>query len=221
MKMNRFILYLMVLATALGQDLMVTPDEDYVMKPLTLERVTQKTFFDIAIDGKKVGRVVFGLFGDACPKTVKNFYELSLGSYFKKARKGNIFHAEVKPGTRVSYTGNHFHRIIPGFMAQAGDLDYEDGRGSRSIYGKKFDDENLTLKFSKPYLLAMANSGPDTNGSQFFITFKADEKLDGHHVIFGEVLEGFEVLKQIEQAGTDDGTPSKKVKITWSGIVHH
>ena len=138
-----------------------------------LEKVTQKTFFEIAIDGKKVGRLVFGLFGDACPLTVKSFYELNLGTFFKKARKGNVFAEEIVDGTRATYTGNHFHRIIPGYVAQGGDIDFENGTGGKSIYGNKFDDENLNLKFTKPYLLAMANSGPNTNGSQFFITFKS------------------------------------------------
>ena len=130
-----------------------------------------------------------------------------------------MFAEEVKPGTRVSYTGNHFHRIIPGFMAQGGDLDFENGTGGKSIYGKTFADENLNLKFTKPYLLAMANSGPNTNGSQFFITFDKPTHLNGLHVIFGELLEGFDIMKQIEEVGQKDGTVTKKVKITWSGIL--
>ena len=106
-------------------------------------------------------------------------------------------------------------------MAQGGDLEFENGKGGKSIYGKTFDDENLNLKFTKPYLLAMANSGPNTNGSQFFITFEEAPHLNGKHVIFGELLEGFNVVKQIEKAGQKDGTPSKKVKITWSGTLSH
>ena len=118
----------------------------------------------------------------------------------------------------MTYTGNIFHRVIPGFMAQGGDIDFQNGRGGESIYGKTFPDENLTLKFSQPYLLAMANSGPDTNGSQFFITFKKTEWLNGNYVIFGQLLDGFNVLNEIEKAGRSSGTPTQKVKITWSGV---
>ena len=140
-----------------------------------METVTEKTFFDVTIGGKSIGRLTFGLFGDACPKTVKNFYAISQGTHYKDAEKKQ----------RMTYTGNIFHRVIPGFMAQGGDIDSQNGRGGESIYGKTFPDENLNLKFSQPFLLAMANAGPDTNGSQFFITFKKTEWLNGKHVIFG------------------------------------
>ena len=188
-----------------------------------LERITRKTFFDIAIDEKPVGRLVFGLFGDACPKTVKNFVALNVGSHFKKQTGGLLRdkqYIEHGGGGRTSYTGNHFHRVVPGSMAHAGDHDFESGRGGdTSIYGKYFDDENLDLKFSKPYLLAMDQSGPNKNGSKFIITFVEKPNLNGRSVIFGELLEGFDVIKMIEEAGGQDGKLTKPVKITWSGVI--
>lgn len=105
-------------------------------------------------------------------------------------------------------------------MAHAGDHDFESGRGGHtSIYGKYFDDENLNLKFSKPYLLAMDPAGPNKNGSKFVITFVEKPNLNGRSVIFGELIEGFDVIKMIEEAGGQDGTLTKTVKITWSGVI--
>ena len=119
-----------------------------------LANVTDKCFFDIEIDGNPSGRITFGLFGDVVPKTVKNFASLCDGS----AGVGNS-------GKPLHYKGSVFHRIIPNFMAQGGDFTSGDGRGGESIYGAKFADENFTLKHERPYLLSMANAGPNTNGS--------------------------------------------------------
>jgi len=171
-----------------------------------LATVTNKVYFDVEIAGKAEGRIIFGLFGDTVPKTVENFRALCTGE------KGT-----GRAGKPLTYKGSKFHRIIDGFMAQGGDFTSGDGRGGESIYGMKFADENFTLKHTKPHLLSMANAGPDTNGSQFFITFDATSWLDGRHVVFGEVLEGAEVVKALERIGSGSGAPDKKAVITDSG----
>ena len=149
----------------------------------TLATVTDKVFFDIAVDGAEPGRVIFGLFGDVVPKTARNFATLCDGS----AGMGNS-------GKPLHFKGSKFHRVIPQFMAQGGDITLGDGRGGESIYGAKFDDENFDLKHEKPYLLSMANAGANTNNSQFFITFEPTPWLNNRHVVFGEVLEGIETV---------------------------
>jgi len=168
--------------------------------------ITNVVYFDLAIENKDVGRVIFGLYGKDAPKTVQNFRGLCTGEYGKNAER-----------IPLHYSGSHFHRIIPGFVVQGGDFIKGNGRGGESIYGKEFKDENLDLSHSGPGVLSMANSGPHTNGSQFFITLKETPWLDGKHVVFGEVLEGFEVVKMIEEEGTEEGVPKNKVWITDSG----
>ncbi len=172
----------------------------------TLDTVTHKVFFDIDIDGQDAGRITFGLFGNTVPKTAENFRALCTGE------KG-----EGQKGKPLHYKDSIFHRIIPQFMAQGGDFTDGNGRGGESIYGHKFDDENFKLKHEKPGLLSMANSGKNTNGSQFFITFIATGWLDGRHVVFGEVLEGMDLLKQLEELGSSSGSTSKEVRIRDSG----
>ena len=172
----------------------------------TLDTVTEKVFFDITIDGEAAGRIVFGLFGNTVPKTAGNFAALTTG----EAGVGNS-------GKPLYFKGSSFHRIIPGFMAQGGDFTNGNGTGGESIYGSKFADENFTLKHSKPYLLSMANAGPNTNGSQFFITFAATSWLDGRHTVFGEVIEGVDVVLKLEKIGSGSGTTSKKAVIADSG----
>ena len=173
-----------------------------------LATVTKKCFFDVEIDGEKQNRVVFGLFGDVVPKTADNFAALCTGE------KG-----VGKMGKPLHYKDSAFHRIIPGFMAQGGDFTSGDGRGGESIYGAKFADENFELKHTKPYLLSMANSGPGTNGSQFFITFAPTSWLDGRHVVFGEVIEGEDTVKALEAVGSQSGKTSKKSVIVDSGLI--
>ena len=173
-----------------------------------LATVTEKVFFDVEIDGKSAGRITFGLFGDEVPKTVENFSKLCTG----EAGVG-------QSGKPLHYENSSFHRIITGFMAQGGDFTSGDGRGGESIWGNKFDDENFNVKHSKPHLLSMANAGPNTNGSQFFITFAATSWLDGRHTVFGEVLDGVEVVNALEKIGSGSGTPSGKAKIVKSGKV--
>jgi len=169
-------------------------------------KVTTKVFFDVKIGEQNAGRIVMGLFGATVPKTAENFRALCTGE------KGM-----GKKGKPLHYKGSIFHRIIPNFMLQGGDFTDGNGRGGESIYGEKFPDENFKLKHKGSGYLSMANSGKDTNGSQFFITTVETPWLDGKHVVFGKVLEGLDVVKKVEAVGAQSGTPSKTVTIVDSG----
>jgi peptidylprolyl isomerase len=168
--------------------------------------ITSKIFFDITIDGNPAGRIVMGLYGNVVPKTALNFQTLCEGN-------------KELNGTKLSYVGTPFHRIIPGFMCQSGDITSHNGFGGMSIYGSRFDDENFQLKHTGPGVLSMANAGRNTNGSQFFICTKKTSHLDHKHVVFGTVLEGYNVVKTIEACGTGSGKPNKKVIIADAGIL--
>ncbi|XP_044965865.1 peptidyl-prolyl cis-trans isomerase CYP63-like isoform X2 [Hordeum vulgare subsp. vulgare] len=166
-----------------------------------------RVFLDISIDGRLTERITFELFADVVPKTAENFRALCTGE------KG-LGESTKKP---LYFKGTHIHRIIPGFMVQGGDFSRGDGRGGESIYGGKFQDENFKLKHDQPGILSMANSGEDSNGSQFFITFKAVPHLDGKHVVFGKILNGKALLKKLEALGSESGKPTSLVKIVDCG----
>merc|ERR1719197_2090139 len=168
--------------------------------------VTKKVFFDITIDGEAAGKIVMGLYGDVVPKTVENFRALCTG---EKGRGSGR-----KP---LHYKGSGFHRVIPGFVCQGGDFTNGDGTGGESIYGSKFKDENFKIKHKKKGLLSMANAGPNTNGSQFFITVKETPWLDGRHVVFGEVTDGYDVVEKIKEKGSRSGKPSATITIADCG----
>merc|ERR1719392_153068 len=168
--------------------------------------ITNKVFFDIEIAGKPAGRVVMGLYGKTVPKTVENFRALCTGE------KGM-----GKSGKPLHFKGSSFHRVIPQFMLQGGDFTNGDGTGGESIYGEKFADENFKLKHTGEGVLSMANAGPGTNGSQFFICTVKTPWLDGRHVVFGKVVEGMDIVKAIEAVGSQSGKTSKKVSIADSG----
>jgi peptidylprolyl isomerase len=174
------------------------------------EKITQTVFLDVEIEGGETGRITFGLYGTAAPRTVENFRALCTGE------KGI---GKNKQNAPLHYKGSTFHRIIPEFMIQGGDFTDGNGRGGESIYGQKFEDEGFMVKHRKPFLLSMANSGPNTNGSQFFITTIKTPWLDGRHVVFGEVLEGEDLVKEMEEQGTASGAPKKKVTIVDSGAL--
>ena len=162
------------------------------------KKTKNMVFIDVGIDGKKIGRIVIKLFDDVVPLTCKNFKTL----------------CENK-----SYVGSTFHRIVKNFIIQGGDYTNGDGTGGKSIYGKTFNDENFKLKHNKPYLLSMANKGKNTNGSQFFITLAPAKYLDMKHVVFGEVVNGFEIIDKLNCVQVINEKPIDDIFIVGSGIL--
>jgi peptidylprolyl isomerase len=179
--------------------------------------ITSKVYFDVTIGGKPAagksgtGRIVMGLFGKVVPKTAENFRQLCTGH----DKDGNAL--KSSRGKPMTYKNSIFHRVIPQFMLQGGDFTNHNGTGGESIYGQKFPDENFNLKHDKTFLLSMANSGPNTNGSQFFVTTVFTPWLDGKHVVFGKVIEGMDIVKIIENEGSHTGATKKEIKIVDSG----
>jgi len=169
-------------------------------------------FFDLEADGEALGRVEMELYASVCPKTAENFRCLCTGE------KG-----EGKSGKDLHYKGSTFHRVIPGFMCQGGDFTRGNGTGGESIYGNKFPDEweNGIIRHDKPMLLSMANSGPNTNGSQFFLTTAKTAHLDGKHVVFGRIGDGISVIRKVESLGSGGGQTSKVIKIADCGQIHN
>ncbi|KAI9183478.1 Peptidyl-prolyl cis-trans isomerase B [Blastocladiella emersonii ATCC 22665] len=176
-------------------------------------KITHKVYFDMRIGSKDIGRIVIGLFGNDAPRTVENFVGLATHT------KG------------YGYVGSKFHRIIHGFMMQGGDFEHGNGRGGYSIWAEKhedgtitnkhFEDENLELDHSSKGVVAMANSGPDSNGSQFYITAAGTNWLDGRHVVFGRVVDGLKVVTRMDYTNADYMTnvPDEDVVITAAGLL--
>lgn len=162
-----------------------------------------RVYLDVAVAKRSLGRIVVVLRDDVVPKTCENFRKLCVGG----------------PEAPATYRGTRFHRIIPGFMCQGGDYERGDGTGGQSAFGGMFQDENFVLRHERAGVLSMANSGPNTNGSQFFITTVATPWLDGKHVVFGHVESGMEVVRAMEGLGNADGKPKKRVHIVDCGVL--
>ena len=172
-----------------------------------LNYANPKVYMEIAIGDKHVGKMVFELFADELPKTAENFRALCTGELGKSK----------KTDFPLTFKGSLFHRVIPGFMAQGGDITRHDGTGGESIYGSPFPDEWFPFKHTKRGLLSMYNTRRNKNTSQFFITFQPAPFLDGRHAVFGALIEGNDVLTQIEDQGTGSGMPKQVIRIADCG----
>ncbi|KAI9465935.1 allergen [Lactarius psammicola] len=163
----------------------------------------RNVFFDISINGESVGRIIFRLYDDRAPLTARNFRELATGQH------------------GFGYAGSAIHRVIPQFMVQGGDITSRDGTGGRSTFGSPFQDENLRTPHDKPGLLSMANRGPGTNTSQYFITTAAAPWCDGKNVVFGEVIDGLAIVERIQSYASQDilRRPSATILVERSGLL--
>ncbi|CAN0149145.1 unnamed protein product [Pylaiella littoralis] len=162
----------------------------------TLAMANPKVFFEIEAGGKDMGRITLELRADVVPKTAENFRQLCTGE-----------------GPVKGFKGSKFHRIIPQFMCQGGDFTAGDGTGGESIYGRTFPDENFELSHTGPGILSMANAGPNTNGSQFFLCTVDCPWLDGKHVVFGSVVDGMDIVRELEKLGSPSGKTKSAVII--------
>ena len=177
-----------------------------LVKPVNYEDINYQPYFDISIGDTYIGKIVFQLFDEDVPKTCKNFRYLCSTGILNK--------------NKPSYQDTVFHRVIKDFMIQGGDITRGDGTGGYSVYGEQFDDENFNLTHNQPGMLSMANSGPNTNNSQFFITFKKTPWLDNKHVVFGIIISGFDIIKKIESYETDDkDRPVEDIIIKKCGLI--
>ena len=167
-----------------------------------------QVFLEISIDKKVIGKLVFELRSDVVPKTSENFRMLCLGGGGK-----------AQNGQERCYRNSIFHKIVPGLLVQGGDFTHKNGMGGESFYGYNFNDENFVISHNEAGTLSMGNNGPDTNGSQFFITIVPCPMFDGKNVAFGKLIRGWEVLSEIEAQGTENGFPTKIVKIIHCGEI--
>jgi cyclophilin family peptidyl-prolyl cis-trans isomerase len=211
---NTYIIIILIIALIIGSSFFVYKyyfknnfkNNIKTIKNVNYEDTKLQPFFDININDIYIGKIVFQLFDEEVPKTCKNFrYLCSYGILNKN-----------KP----SYQDTTFHRIIQDFMIQGGDITNGDGTGGYSIYGEQFNDENFNLTHNQPGILSMANSGPNTNNSQFFITLKKTPWLDNKHVVFGIVISGYDIVKKIESCKTESNDkPLQNITISKCGLL--